>query len=62
MSFNLHLITNKVGEAQQMEAELRRELARVARDIEVIIMLVELRLGIPKRTSSNNLSSRHYSL
>ena len=56
------MITNKVGEAQQMEAELRRELARVARDIEVIIMLVELRLGIPKRTSSNNLSSRHYSL
>ena len=56
MSFNLHLITNKVGEAQQMEAELRRELARVARDIEVIIMLVELRLAIPKSTLSDNLS------
>ena len=40
MSFNLHLITNKVGEAQQMEAELRRELARVARDIEVIGVMV----------------------
>ena len=37
---HLHLITDKVGEAQQMEAELRRELARVARDIEVKVMLV----------------------
>ena len=45
-----------------MEAELRRELARVARDIEVIIMLVELRLAIPKSTPSDNLSRRHYSL
>ena len=31
-----------------MEAELRRELARVARDIEVIIMLVKLRFGTPE--------------
>ena len=45
-----------------MEAELRRELARVARDIEVIIMLVELRLGIPKSTPSDNILNRHYSL
>ena len=30
----------KVGEAQQMEEGLRRELARVARDIEVIIIII----------------------
>ena len=30
----------KVGEAQQMEEGLRRELARVGRDIEVAIIVI----------------------
>ena len=30
----------KVGEAQQMEEGLRRELARVGRDIEVAIIII----------------------
>ena len=42
-SFDYHFDQHKlvkVGEAQQMEEGLRRELARVARDIEVISIVI----------------------